>query len=268
MTAKQSAYNLLIVIMITWHTYLVVGILLLSGCSEQSPSSKERNRYQNFKDKEKSMSAEAITRKQRSIAILRSESVPVIEHLPVISTVEESKRRTTEEVVERAMALAMVAAKAEGLEKSILDDWINRLNLKGKFTPQEQRFIDNQHISEHERVQMIWRYECYWVMIWALGMVDSLHRPDTICDVQYAVSLLINNIENDFKSKAKLRPQDEILDAADLIYRYHWACVDANLQNHEMPAGLSVDVVMERHHALNWLIGYMNQEWDDVTTDT
>ena len=27
-------------------------------------------------------------------------------------------------------------------------------------------------------------------------------------------------------------------------------------------------VVMERHYALNWLIGYSDQEWDDVTTDT
>ena len=28
-------------------------------------------------------------------------------------------------------------------------------------------------------------------------------------------------------------------------------------------------VVMERHHALNWLIGYSERaDWDDVTTDT
>lgn len=27
-------------------------------------------------------------------------------------------------------------------------------------------------------------------------------------------------------------------------------------------------VVQERHHALNWLIGYCGQDWDDITTDT
>jgi hypothetical protein len=27
-------------------------------------------------------------------------------------------------------------------------------------------------------------------------------------------------------------------------------------------------VAQERHHALNWLIGYMDQEWDKVSTDT
>jgi hypothetical protein len=27
-------------------------------------------------------------------------------------------------------------------------------------------------------------------------------------------------------------------------------------------------VIEERHYALNWLIGYFNQDWDDVATDT
>jgi len=26
--------------------------------------------------------------------------------------------------------------------------------------------------------------------------------------------------------------------------------------------------VVERHPALNWLLGYQGQEWDDVSTDT
>jgi len=28
------------------------------------------------------------------------------------------------------------------------------------------------------------------------------------------------------------------------------------------------EIIVERHRALNWLIRYMNQDWDDVTTDT
>ena len=71
-----------------------------------------------------------------------------------------------------------------------------------------------------------------------------------------------------FISSAKLRTPSEILDQADLIYRYHWAVVDARVNGKEPPAKLDPSVVMERHYALNWLIGYMNQEWDDVSTDT
>jgi hypothetical protein len=53
-----------------------------------------------------------------------------------------------------------------------------------------------------------------------------------------------------------------------MIYRYHWATVEAHMREQPMPAGLDNDVIMERHTALNWLIGYMDQPWDDVTTDT
>lgn len=34
-----------------------------------------------------------------------------------------------------------------------------------------------------------------------------------------------------------------------------------------MPAGLSEDIVMERHFALNWLTMYAD-DWDEMTTDT
>jgi len=32
--------------------------------------------------------------------------------------------------------------------------------------------------------------------------------------------------------------------------------------------GVDAGIVIERHAALNWLIGYMGQSWDEITTDT
>jgi hypothetical protein len=61
---------------------------------------------------------------------------------------------------------------------------------------------------------------------------------------------------------------DQILDQADLIYRYHWAVVDARVKGKQPPAGLDPGIVYERHYALNWLIRYSDQEWDDISTDT
>lgn len=40
------------------------------------------------------------------------------------------------------------------------------------------------------------------------------------------------------------------------------------MNGRDAPAGLEKGVVKERHYALNWLVGYMDQAWDDVTTDT
>ena len=70
------------------------------------------------------------------------------------------------------------------------------------------------------------------------------------------------------RAKARLRPQAEILDAADLIYRYNWAATDARINGRSAPAGLDGSVIYERHYALNWLIGYLDLPWDDISTDT
>jgi len=55
---------------------------------------------------------------------------------------------------------------------------------------------------------------------------------------------------------------------ADAWPRFDWACVAARVSGKSPPKGVDCEVVMERHHALNWLIGYQGQEWDDVSTDT
>ena len=54
---------------------------------------------------------------------------------------------------------------------------------------------------------------------------------------------------------------------ADLYYRLHWAAIELRIKG---KASDQVDegIIRERHRALNWLIRYLNQEWDDVTTDT
>jgi hypothetical protein len=48
----------------------------------------------------------------------------------------------------------------------------------------------------------------------------------------------------------------------------NWACVNARVKGEAPSAGLNQSVVYERHYALNWLIKYMDQEWDKVSTDT
>ncbi|EGO64316.1 hypothetical protein ALO_08535 [Acetonema longum DSM 6540] len=53
-----------------------------------------------------------------------------------------------------------------------------------------------------------------------------------------------------------------------MIYRYDWACVDARIKKKPAPGGLNDEVVVERHRALNWLVCYMDQEWDCVATNT
>ena len=62
--------------------------------------------------------------------------------------------------------------------------------------------------------------------------------------------------------------EDEIYDANELIYDAHWKVRDAQINGRPVPEEIIPGLVQERHHAINWLMGYCGQEWDEVTTDT
>lgn len=136
--------------------------------------------------------SESELRKERSIAILKTQNIPYIEWLPRIEDTKTSVRRNTEEVAYRAMVLQVVAVKAEGLEQEIVEKIINDYGLDSYFTKNERKFIYGQEADEIDRIQFLWRYESYWVLLWALGFVEKLDYPDKICDVPLAVSFLAN----------------------------------------------------------------------------
>ena len=212
-------------------------------------------------------SPESLARKNRSLAILKTQNIPFSATLPVIADSKEARRRTTQEVAQRAIALCVVAMKADNFQQLQVERIIKDYGIKDALSPKERAFVDDLSPSQHERMQFSWRYESYGVMLWALGFSDKL-PPNTSIDVTKIVAATCSLKSKTFLQKARLRSQAEILDESDLIYRYHWLLVEDELKNRKAPAQLSSDVVSERHQALNWLIGSMNQPWDDVTTDT
>jgi hypothetical protein len=214
------------------------------------------------------ISAEAIERRLRSEAILRAEGVPFFVALPVIETAAEALTRSKEEVALRTLCLLLVAAKGEGLRQEVVEGVLDSYELRPHLTPKETAFVLDDSPSQHDRAQFTWRFESAWTLLWALGFVAQLGKPAQICDVEFAAKTMTETTTSQFIEVSKLRPIADILDEADLIYRYHWAVRNARLKGQEIPSALNPDVTEERHYALNWLIGYMEQAWDDVTTGT
>lgn len=207
-------------------------------------------------------------RKARSMKILKSCGVPVLKGLPTIESEDEAVFRTKEEVCERAMCLLLVAAYAEGLEKEAVEKKTQEFQVGNCFTDDEKAFLAMEKFDGLTKAKFLWRYESLWVLLWALSYVDELDFPTGICDVPFCVRTISGRGREKFFEEAKLRSKAEILEQADFIYRLHWATTDARINGREMPAGLNDDTVFERHYALNWLIGYMGEDWDDVSTDT
>jgi hypothetical protein len=243
-----------------------VALLVASEFSVASPSLNDRKR--SIKAMETKNTPEATQRKERTEAVLRSEGVPINKSLPVIEAESEATKRSKDQVAYRALALLIVAVKGEGLEQPIIERLVKEYGVEKHFTPKEIAFIRNPSPSRHDSVQFLWRYEAAWTLLWALGYVEKLEKPTAICDVPRAVKFMKERSAKQFIADAKLRPMSAILDQADKIYRYHWAVVDARINGKNSPANLEPGVTMERHYALNWLIGYMEQDWDDISTDT
>lgn len=140
--------------------------------------------------------------------------------------------------------------------------------ITAKLSPNEKAYATSQQPTEQQKIDANWRYESLHVMLWALSFIDTLSYPDKMCNVADDVKIIYELKEKGFRQKAKLRTKKEILDQADLILRLHWACVSARVKGQSAPSNLDKGVVFERHHSLNWLINYMKQDWDNVTTDT
>lgn len=210
--------------------------------------------------------AEAVERRDRSNARLKAENVPVYDDLFVIETADQMHRRTTGEIARRALSLAVVAIHADAKDQIWTNELIESYGIKSDLSPIETNFIAAKEIDIELATSLSWRFEAMMPLLWAIGYVPELSRPDHQIVVPEVLGPIIKFREGELERLAKLRSVNELLDAADLILRYHWAIRDCWLSGRPPPAGLDSGVVAERHVALNWLI--RNERWDDVDTGT
>ena len=209
-----------------------------------------------------------LARKARSEASLQARGIPFAAGLPPVASATTVQLRPRDAVVDRALALCYLGLKSEGLAADDLADFAATYQILPKLSPTETAYNETFTPTQQQHINANWRYEGLHLLLWALGYVPELSYPDAPCDVAADVGLLAPLSEAAFRQQARLRPAADLLDAADLTYRYAWACVDARLHQQPAPASLDSSVVQERQYALNWLISRFGQEWDDVATDT
>ena len=214
--------------------------------------------------------AEAVSRRARSHERLKRRFVPIAsETLPVIETEDQSRRLTSRAVAERALALMTVLLKADSRDDEFVTELMQAYGSEAYLSPDERAYVFTTAALEEDHIQFSWRYEALYTLLWALGFTDEFGHPDEICDVEWVANTLLALGPDEFFSRARLRKQSVLLDEADLIYRYHWIVREAEeAGERNPPADINPGVVFERHYTLNWLIGYLDQDWDEVSADT
>ena len=212
-----------------------------------------------------------LSRKEKNEIFLKKKGIKINYNLPAIEAEEIIILRKPKEIAQRTVVLAttnMVAFNVLTGKEAIF--YLKKYCLWEYTTSKEKDFLNEP--TEERRIRETWKCERIWVLMWALGIVKELGFPDKMCNLndipadRYPIGRDKDpNIFIDAMTTS--RSKKEILDATDLYYRMNWACMDARLNEQESYKADHA-VVYERLYALNWLIIYMEQEWDAITCDT
>ena len=210
----------------------------------------------------------SIRRKEASEQKLKNLQVPLNKNLPRSVDENEVTLRSKEEIIDRLIALTIVSAKALEAPPAKLEDFIGRYNANELFTAKEQMFISNKVPDQIELIQYSWKPECICVLLWSLNLIPTLDVPSNLCNTEFVFKTVLSLSKQEILDKSTVKSMSEILDELDFIYRAHWTVREAQLKHMNIPLALNPGVVYERHYTLNWLVNFMEEDWDDVRTHT
>ena len=213
-------------------------------------------------------------RKEHSEKILREKGISINPNLPLTEEISQIKLKSLDDICKRGIAALLSTQIGIELSENRTDNLNTFIRLMEHFgvydslNAKESRLV-NGEASQQDVIDIVWEYECYWSLLWALGIVDDITDSSKICDCEMAIRS-VSQCEDfeDFKSRCTLRSADEIMDMLDLYYRYHWAVVQHEHIDSNCSVGdLSGDVVYERRRGLEWLV-CDTPDWHDISLDT
>ena len=179
--------------------------------------------------------------------------------------------RDPQEIARRALALFGVVGLALGAPKDELVPWLHNESLWGELTPQELAYVVSPNPTKQQEVYASWRSEALVVLLWSLGLVESMPSLNEQCDTgefQRILPPFTDTSVEQFIATASRRPDEVLTALADALLNSHWEARNARSHGRPVPSHLDIGIIQERHHAINWVIGYDGLAWDEITTDT
>ncbi|MBO4492902.1 MAG: DUF4272 domain-containing protein [Ruminococcus sp.] len=213
-------------------------------------------------------------RKANSEKIIAAKGIGINPNLPLTETASQIKLRNLDEVCRRAVAALLSTQVGFGRSEQNDEDvnyfvgLMDYFGVKDCLNAKERRLVDGSY-TQQDVIDVVWEYESYWTLVWALGLVDDITDAENICDCPQAVRFVSQSGSfEEFKEKCSLRSADEIMDMLDLYYRYHWAVAQHESIDKQYPiGGLNTDAVSERRRGLEWLV-CDTADWNDISLDT
>ena len=215
----------------------------------------------------KPITAEA--RRKKSNQKLKELGITCLETLPVLESSSEIQLKSIDHICKRAIACLLSIQFACDIEdgqnyeqsKCLYLKLLEQYDVKDSLLAKE-RLLFSHNFSRQDVVDVVWTYEAYWAIVWALGFIETIEIPNNICDCQKAVAIV-----SECRKSCHFKNVEEILDMLDLYYRYHWACVEKRVRPETAIGDLNPEVVMERRRGLEWLI-HKESDWNNIPLDT
>lgn len=210
-------------------------------------------------------------RREANEKLLQERGIPINPHLPMIEDADAITLRSEEELWGRLVALWGVVGAAMLRQNAFFKEYFSPLARRILLTADEATFLFDDAPQEEDRIRFSWRLEAMMFLAWCAGLVDDPGMPAAPSSAEAILPLYPHDLGDAvmLRETIRVRPKEEILDWADRLYRLHWAVRDAHLNRREPPPGLNPGVVLEWHHAVNWMTRYGGEDdWDAVGTDT
>jgi hypothetical protein len=179
--------------------------------------------------------------------------------------------RSCQEIARRTLALFGVIGIALRAPRTDIIDWLKEENLWDELSPCELAYATAEKPGEKETINATWWSERLIVLLWALRMIENLPAPNEQCDTAIFQELLppfVDVAAAEFVRSAECRSENALRQMANELMHLHWQVRDARLHSKPAPSHIDIEIIQERHHAINWVIGWDGSPWDDVTTDT
>ncbi|RYF55784.1 MAG: DUF4272 domain-containing protein [Comamonadaceae bacterium] len=181
--------------------------------------------------------------------------------------------RTTEEITQRALSLGAAVARSFDAPRKEVIAFVEGAGLLQELTPSEHSYIYASRRSAQQTVNMSWNSEALTVLLWSIGKLVCLPGPDAQCstgDLSDALPPYGNEPLDQFRETARRRSERVLFEMAQNIQLQHVVARQRKSNTKYRPdfGFANVEIVQERHRAINWVVGYCAQDWDEVTADT
>jgi hypothetical protein len=207
--------------------------------------------------------------KSQTEILLMCLNIPFYNQFSLIEKGQDSKIRSAQDIVKRILVLTYLCY-ISNVEEDRLEiiEYLKKEDLWNSVTNDEQRLFLKKKLTEKDRINISWRSEGVWLLLYTINKVEKLELPQQEIEMNSIFDKIPDFMTDtkEFIKLATIRPVAEILDLSDLIYRIHWALRNVELNN-PPPIDVNSSIVFERHYAINWVID-SSISWDNITTDT